>query len=425
MERMGRRNAGILGTLVAVVVLGAAGCEPQKPAPVRVMALVQTNQGTFSPKEISLETVGNIVSMEGAAAKLIGGARIVVNFSDPLLTAGGGGLTEDQLRQVFVKNGGLPPRAAYIEKNGVLWPTDFHTWNMVSMYNNFEQAFKYFQLTRVNAAEITKPTVYYFPYFAIAGGDGPELEQKDNALFFLPLRSFALLPFDQLQQVPLAMNSGVIAHEYSHFVFDKRVYEGRAFPQALTAWSGQPQINVLKSLDEGLADFHAYAASCHSLTGCNTRWIEPSVGKQTADDRDIAVTRCLDRSLANAVNTFSNDLYIQQGLEYRLGTIIAATLYQTSKRVPDSLDAVAQAVVASYSDANGTTRGMQELLIGNLTSPGNVTVELLLNSVMAHTPSQEIRTEMCNRFLDQLKLERALMPDCPNTAVGGTDCPAL
>ena len=65
------------------------------------------------------------------------------------------------------------------------------------------------------------------------------------------------------------------------------------------------------------------------------------------------------------------------------------------------------------------------MLIGNLTSPGNVTVELLLNSVMAHTPSQEIRTEMCNRFLDQLKLERALMPDCPNTAVGGTDCPAL
>lgn len=423
---MGRRNAALLGIGVGVIaVLGGAGCEPQRPAPVRVMALVQTNQGTFSPKEISLDTVSNIVALEGTAAKLIGGARIILNFSDPLIQASGGNLSEDEIRQVFVKNLGLPPRAAYIEKNGVLWPTDFHTWNMVSLYYNFEQAFKYFQLTRVNAAEIAKPNVYYFPYFAFAGGEGPELEVKDNTVFSLPLRSFAILPFEQLQQIPLPMNSGVISHEYSHWVFDQRVYGGRAFPEAFTAWSGRPQINVLKALDEGLADFHAYGASCRSVTGCNTRWLEPSVGKEVADERDIAVTRCLDRSLATAVGSFSNDMFLQQGLEYRLGTIIAATLYQTSKRVPDSLDAVEQAVVASYSDASVTAKGMEQLLLDNLTTSNNVSVELLLNSVLAHTPSQEVRTEMCNRFLDQLKLNPALMPDCPNTAVGGTDCPAI
>lgn len=412
----------------AAVALGAlvgAGCGPQKTAPVKAMALIQTNQGVFAPKEVSLETVTDIVALNGTAAQLIGGAKIVLNFSDPIIVATGGNLTDDQIKQVFVKSPGAPPRAAYVEKNGVLWPTDFHTWNMVSMYYNFEQAFKYFQATRVAEQEIASPTVYYTPYFAFAGGSGPEMEQKDNTLFCAPIKAFAILPWDQLQQVPLAMNQGVIAHEYSHWVFDRKVYSGRAFPEALAAWSGRPQVNVLKSLDEGLADFHAYGASCHSVAGCNTRWIEPSVGQAVADDRDISKTRCIDLSLAQAVGTFSNDMFLQQGLEYRLGTIIAATLYQTSKRVPDSLDTVEQAVVASYSDANGTSPGMEQILINNLTNPGNVTVETLLNAVMSHTPALEVRTEMCNRFLDQLKLNPALMPACPNTAVGGTDCPAL
>jgi hypothetical protein len=411
------------GWIALVALLGA--CEPNKQAPVRVMALIQTNQGTFAPKEVSLESVGDVVALSGTAAKLIGGATIVLNFSDPLIDASGGNLTEDQIRQLFVRNPGAPVQAAYVEKNGVLWPSDFHTWNMVSLYFNFEQAFKYFQAARVTAQDIASPTVYYTPYFAIAGGDGPELQQFDNTLFSAPVRAFAILPWDQLQQVPLAMNQGVIAHEYSHWVFDQKAYGGRAFPQAIQSWSGLPQLNILKGLDEGLADFHAYGASCQSVAGCNTRWIEPSIGKQVADDRDIALTRCIDASLYQAVGSFSNDLFLQQGLEYRLGTIIAATLYQTSKRVPDSLGTVEQAVVSSYTDANGASPGMEQILTNNLTNPQAVTLEALLNAVMAHTPALDVRTEMCNRFIDQLKLNPQLMPACPNTAAGGTDCPAL
>jgi len=406
--------------LVAVL----AGCEPN-PRPVKVMALIQTNQGTFAPKEVSLETVGNVTELSGTAANLIGGAVIVLNFSDPLIGAAGGNLTEQQIQQLFVRNPGAPVQASWVDKNGVLWPADFHTWNMVSLYYNFEQAFKYFLATGVVSQDITSPTAYYTPYFAIADGSGPEIQQKDNALFDAPIKAFAILPWDELQQVPLAMNPGVIAHEYSHWVLDQKAYGGRAFPQAILSWGGTPQINILKSVDEGLADFHAYGASCLSVAGCNTRWIEPSIDKQTADDRDIAPMRCIDRSLYQATGSFSNDLFLQQGLEYRLGTIIASTLYQTSRRVPDTLGAVEQAVVASYTDANGTSPGMEQILTGNLTNPQAVSLETLLNAILAHTRAKDVQTEMCNRFIDQLKANPGLMPDCPNTAVGGTDCPAL
>lgn len=418
---MGRGTKAAKVAPLALVAAAAvlAGCEPNKPAPARVMALIQTNQGTFAPKEVSLESVGNVVELSGTAAKLVGGAVIVLDFS-----AAGGNLTEEQIRQLLVRNPGSPVQASYVEKNGVLWPADFHTWNMVSMYYNFEQAFKYFQAARVNANDIASPTAYYTPYFAIADGSA-EVQQYDNMLFSAPIKAFAILSWNELQLVPLAMNQGAIAHEYSHWVLDQKAYGGRAFPAALQAWGGTPQINILKSLDEGLADFHAYGASCVSVAGCNTRWIEPSVGKQVADDRDIAVTRCIDKSLYQAVGSFQNDLFLQQGLEYRLGTIIAASLYQTSKRVPDSLGAVEQAVVSSYTDANGAKQGMEQILTNNLTSPQSVSLETLLNAIMAHTPALDVRTEMCNRFIDQLKANPALMPDCPNTAVGGTDCPAL
>src|SRR5678809_1460918 len=191
---MGPRRRVALGALA--VLAGLSGCGPQKQAPVRVMALIQTNQGTFAPKEISLESIGDIVARSGTAAKFIGGAKIVLDFNDPLIQATGGDLTEEQIKQVFVKSAGSPPKAAYIEKDGVLWPTDFYTWDMVTMYYNFEQAFKYFQATRVDAQEIASPTVYYTPYFAFANGGGAEQQQKDNTLFCAPIKAFAILPWD-------------------------------------------------------------------------------------------------------------------------------------------------------------------------------------------------------------------------------------
>src|SRR5678809_1460939 len=121
---MGPRRRVALGALA--VLAGLSGCGPQKQAPVRVMALIQTNQGTFAPKEISLESIGDIVALSGTAAKFIGGAKIVLDFNDPLIQATGGDLTEEQIKQVFVKSAGSPPKAAYIEKDGVLWPTDFY-----------------------------------------------------------------------------------------------------------------------------------------------------------------------------------------------------------------------------------------------------------------------------------------------------------
>lgn len=414
-----------IAALAALSVV-LSGCEPQRPAPVRVMALIQTNRGVYEPKEISLGTVRNIVSLEGPAATITGGARIIIDFSDQLISSSGGNLSDEQIGAVFVKNRGLPPRASYVEKQGVLWPADFHTWNLVSTYFHFEKSFEYFQLAGVPGEELAGSQVYYTPYFAFyASQTGSELVQRDNAFFFSPIKAFALLPFEQLQQIPLAMNYGVIAHEFSHRVFSKRVYEGRAFPQPIVAWGTSPAVNILKSLDEGLADFHAYGATCHGNFGCDPRWLEDSLPAAEADRRDIsAPNRCMTASLRDSLIGMDNAVFLGQGLEYAVGTLVAAALYRTGKAT-DAMDQVAKSVILAYSDPNAATPGMAQVIQANLLNPNNFSLPAMLDTILSHTGDPAIRQELCNHFLDELRINRLVLPHCPQASFVGVTCPAF
>jgi hypothetical protein len=419
-----RSRIAAWAALLTVPLTVLSGCEPQRPAPVRVMALIQGNRGVYEPKEISLTTVRNVVSLEGAAATITGGARIIVDFNDPLFRSSSN-LTDDQVAAVFIKSRGSPPRASYVERQGVLWPADFHTWNLVSTYYHYEKAFEYFQLAGVPGEELAGAPVHYFPHFAFyAAQSGTEVVQRDNAFYFSPLRSFILLPFERLQQVPLAMNYGVLAHEYSHRVFNRRVYGGRAFPEAFVRWGNSPALNILKSLDEGLADFHAYAATCHGSFGCDPRWLEDSVPSAVADVRDLSATRCMTASLRDGLLGMQNTVFIGQELDYRIGTVIAAALYQTG-RATDSMDQVAKSVILAYSDDTPATPGMAQVIQASLLNPNSFSLPAMLDTILSHTGDPNIRQEMCNRFLDEVRINRAALPHCPQASFVGTRCPAF
>ena len=79
----------------------------------------------------------------------------------------------------------------------------------------------------------------------------------DNAAFFPLLRSFLLLPFDQLQEIPLPMNEGVIAHELGHFVLhrDRQAEHARRAPRDRVAGRvGDRHDRVVeRALDVGFA----------------------------------------------------------------------------------------------------------------------------------------------------------------------------
>ncbi|MBZ4417681.1 hypothetical protein [Myxococcus sp. RHSTA-1-4] len=419
--------------IAATATLGlAAGCAPDTSAPVKVQALVLSSNGEYVPQEVELKTVTDIVGLKGTVADLHGGARIVYDSQDQDLQTA---TTPEAFANALLKGAGHDVKASYIDQDGILWPADFHTWNMVTAYYNLERAFDYFQnVGNIPAADFKDPVkTYYFPEFVIADIDKDPL--VDNALYFSPMASFMVLPFDQLQRAPLAINAGIIAHEYSHRVFNLKAYNGAPFPEALSLWSSSspsPGANILKSLDEGLADFHAYGTTCRSIKGCDTRFLGTSFEgeyAQIAANRDLAVTnRCMTAALRNQL--LNQGLGEFSGKEYEVGTLIASALYQAGENTGQR-EVLMRSVVAAYNDSSPQTPGLYQLAQQNLNDQSRFTLAVAVGAIITHVTDLRLKEAVCNELMDHLQIPRDLLvgtpnPNlCPASSTPGTTCPAL
>jgi hypothetical protein len=423
----------MLRTVIAATAAAGlvAGCAPDSSAPVKVSALVLTSNGEYAPKEVELKTITDIVSLNGTVADFRGGARIVLDSEDPDLQTAN---SPEAFVNALLKEEGHDVRANYIQKDGVLWPADFHTWNMVTTYYNLERAFDYFHTVgNIPVADFKEPvTTYYFPEFILADQDKDPV--VDNAIYFSVMGSFLVLPFDELQRAPLAINAGIIAHEYSHRIFNLKAYNNQAFPEALTTWlgSGGPSLgaNVLKSFDEGLADLHAYGTTCKSTKGCDARFFSTSFHGDkfgtVADDRDLSRTdRCMTVALRDQLKNQSFSEF--SGKEYQVGTILASALFQAGEATGQR-EVLLRAIVAAYNDPSTQTPGLFQLAQQNLTQQNRFGLAMASSAIISHITDLRLKEAVCNELMDHLQIPRELLlgPNlCPASAAGGTTCPRL
>ncbi len=412
------------------VLLTLAACGPATQPPVRVMGLALSTGGRYEPTELELKTVEDIVALKGTVAHLIGGARIEIDPEDPALQVNGGNLTDEALEAALLKSRGRDVRASYIEKPGMLWPADFHTWNMVTTYFNFEKSFEYFQSAYggADATELTDARVYYFPAF-IEALSSPD-EQRDNAAFISPLDGFAILPFEQLQAIPLSINTGVVGHEYAHRVFNLRVHRGQSVPEPYLRWATTAGnalgLNTLSAIDEGLADFHGFSVTCNTPFGCNPRFFLSSIGEAATEARDLSkANRCLSATLDRAMRELSEEQFSGQGLNYAVGTVLASALYQAAGTTP-KLPLLQRAVVAAYADEAGAP-GLRELIETNLDNPDAFNLASVSNAIVAHITDPALKARTCGELADRLRLCASFpcpeLPDCPIDSPIGTACP--
>ena len=115
-----------------IVCAAALSCGPNPPAPVRVMAIVPVETGGYETREVQLQTIGNLTTLKGSVAELVGVNRVTIDPNDPIQRGGIENLTDEQRYEVLVKDKGSDVRGNYLDRAGVLWPADFHTWNMVT-----------------------------------------------------------------------------------------------------------------------------------------------------------------------------------------------------------------------------------------------------------------------------------------------------
>jgi hypothetical protein len=410
---------------VSVLAFALAACAPNPAPPVSFMAMTEGADGTYAPTQVQIQSLSDIVGMKGTVADLVGNARIVLDENDPALMTTG--LTAAQTEAVFLKDEGQPPTADYVEQAGVYWPADFHTWNMVTAYYNLEQAFDYFQnLGIFSGTDFAGATVYYWPSFTIVQDSASP--QTDDLRYYSQVQAILILPFSTLQAIPLAMNAGAVTREFERRIFNGTVYEGQLFPQPLGGdifglAGTTPQVNTLNALDEGLADYFAYAVSCSSAFGCTTRFLEASDGQAAADLRDFSQSdKCMTVGLETSLCTLDANDFINQGLQFQVGTDFAAALWHAEQNSGQGA-VIQKAVLSSYTDTTPSTPGLQQLLFQNLTTQTNITLGAIVNTVLLHTPTP-LQQEVCSDFMDSLQL--TLLDICPQTGgtTGPCGCPA-
>jgi hypothetical protein len=416
----------------------AAGCAPDGAAPVRVSVLSLNSNGKYVPTQVELTTIEDIVGLKGTVGDLQGGARIVIDPNDPALQRA----TEDTVADVLLKSKGHDVKASYItqkdEKTGedVLWPADFHSWNMATSYYNLERANEYFRtVANVKVATFAPtPTLYYFPDFIQATVS--KEPARDNAIFYPVLQSFMVLPFEQIQRTPLPLNAAVMAHEYGHLVFNRLAYATQSLPVSLSNWSGEspsPGANVLKSIDEGLADFHAYGTTCRSVSGCDPRFLAPSFDggpySGITDVRDLSNgNRCMSVLLYNKLYGQDVGSFSGEGNEYTVGTLLATALYQAGMAT-NQMAQLQRDVVSAYYDTDPANPGIYQFTQLTLGDQSGFSLAVPAIAIISHITDLDLKRAVCNEFLDHLQLRREDITGgtrlCPASAAGGTTCPSI
>lgn len=385
------------------------------------MVLKPDATGTLDIAEVELNTVDDIVTLKGVAASFLGGTRLSIDPNDPLQLVNGGlvFMSDEQRYEAIVKDKGTDVRAHYVVNNGVLWPEDFHTWDMVSLYYNFERAYGYyFELDRTKEPkELQRVPVHYWANFKLNG-----TQVTDNMLYLSLIKSFVVAPLATNDARPLPMNIGVVGHEMAHRLFNVRALQGAGLPSPLVEWALEP-FNLLKSLDEGLADFHGFSVTCREVSGCNPKFLDSSIADSaTRKIRDVSrIDACLDSTTRQALASFDQTKWITSPEMYKVGNIIASSLYQAGNKA-GRIDGVQRGLLAALDDDTIGNLGLRQLI--NTGQPALFTLENVADVIAGHMPDDELKKQVCQEFSARLNLKCASWPCTVDGADLMTHCPA-
>jgi hypothetical protein len=195
-------NIFCLGAIIATLALNSSCTLPDRDRSVSGDVQVQvptSSQGQYHLSTVSLTTLSDLKHMKGTAAQFL---------MDPHLF-------KNQLR-------GRSPELHYIRNtHGVIVPTDAASLQLLALYAQFEglrrldeslnigNATQWPVTVAVNA--LTKNTI---------SGD----VEENNAFYTGQFDAYLFAPYTR-EQLPLMVNSGVIAHEHFHALFQHLVID--------------------------------------------------------------------------------------------------------------------------------------------------------------------------------------------------------
>jgi hypothetical protein len=334
--------------LVASMV---SGCTKSTANLVEIVGLNPENPHEFSfqvvpvdPKNSPLdENAQDLVLIKGSEIHLSELAKIAkssTSFS----------MLEEELDKSF---GGDPVDLLVTESDGVYRATTYEALLSLSAYQHLLSIMKFAKELGLEQGLNLKKSLKLGLYADIYLSDDAvfPLANGDNALYIGSADMMVLLPISDNEGLPVSMHQGVLAHEYHHRLFFKRIwhnheskkswnrYQRRFFPGRSKQFNRSERL--LTATDEALADLFAIAYT--SLPDYLSLSLTTKRGDKIKNQRDLngefansttyeqlafpngnrsLITRC-----GNSKNfTTANYNF------YCLATVIAKALYEASDR---------------------------------------------------------------------------------------------
>lgn len=383
------RGAALACALVLAAALPSCG---GVDGPIQVLvAAYDPSEGGYRHVVANIRTLKNLSRMEGDAVYLLGGAEIVEDYDE---LARERPQTLEEVAAITQRKRGRPVNFAWFESGGVVYPEDFHSLAMATIYFNFEKAQTYF---RAVGASLPSLPVLYQPTFRAGPSDDLQ-EITDNAYWDRFNRTFAVLPFRDIQELPLGMNAGVIAHEYSHAVFSHLVFpEEDEVPWLLQRYLEDRSqysraMNYVASVDEGIADYFG------AVVSGDPAFFRKSFSEHAEDRRlDPPEPRCMTAAMREAAEKEPHETYDP----YPIGSVLSAALWEGTRAVLGREADVARSLV----------KGMSELQDRYRQREHRIDLATSLNGLVGEIDN-DLRPSMCGLFIDRFGLAENELPGC-------------
>ena len=306
--------------MMALVVRFGAACESSD---VEMRLLVYDRAlDTYALEDVTVKTLDSISKLDGDATVVRGGLSIVLDYQ-----AGSLEWNDEGNRIAF----------GAVRENGVLVPDSFDSLAMATVYYSMELSYLFYKDTLALAEQMPPrlPT-YYSPRVETIHPNGDRVVERDNA-FYMKIdddeRAFFVVPFEQFQWIPMALNSGIITHEYTHYIFDILVND-----KILTMDNASE--NFLRSLNEGSADYMAVVRTEDPLYMSHTIPSGLFVTPECNASKDMELTRNIanpeTRNYNAVMDVLARSTVPNDYCPYEIGLVVAALLYE----IAGSIDSV-------------------------------------------------------------------------------------
>jgi len=322
--------------IVFLLSLGLAGCQdtdkrpsaPYKAQVIHFQPSDNSNAGRWTIGEQLLQTLEDPDTLKGNLFEILAGRKLTIDFTVGSIVSGRISGTEDA----------NPIR--YSLKNGVIVPRDTTTLLMFSSFYAFERVFDRLEPVTGIANDALKKVIggryqiLFEPTIdSQTSGAETRVSIKTNAAFNSESDNFILFRRSQLEDVPIAANIKVIAHEFGHALFKNSFFEQKndTCPFNDRAGATERQKNKffvgrlnteysITGLNEGFADFVSFM-----MTG-DTNPLEGSISFKNTESRSLVGQPFYFYQLVSDASC--------DGKFYCIGTIFARALYKVASQYP-------------------------------------------------------------------------------------------